>query len=358
MSSINYFCADVNILMTDVNVSDIAFDNSLDKSVEPKPTDGEPALPPAIFLMGPTAAGKTALAKALVERLPCDIISVDSALIYRGMDIGTAKPDADFLRQAPHRLIDICDPAESYSAAQFRQDALQEMEEISRRGRIPLLVGGTMMYYKFLRDGAAQLPQADAQIRQQLLDQAELLGWPGMHQELAKIDPVAAERLQPMDSQRIQRALEVYRISGKTLTQHWQEQQQQALPFHVLNFAVCPTERAVLHQRIAERFDLMLQQGFMAEVEALFNRGDLTLEMPSVRAVGYRQAWDYFLGLSDLANVRERGIIATRQLAKRQITWLRSWPNLHWLEALDPDLVENTLKILESDTIFRKMLQQ
>ncbi len=352
MSSINYSCVAANARLVDVNTVDSTFDNQpLLTHVSP---EQNPA--PAIFLMGPTAAGKTALAKALVERLPCDIISVDSALIYRGMDIGTAKPDAAFLRQAPHRLIDICDPAESYSAAQFRHDALAEMAEISGRGRIPLLVGGTMMYYKFLRDGAAQLPQANSEIRQQLLDQAGQLGWPEMHRKLTKIDPVAAARLEPMDSQRIQRALEVFHISGKTLTQHWQEQEQQSLPFHVINLAVCPNDRKVLHQRIAERFDVMMQQGFMAEVEQLFNRGDLTLDMPSVRAVGYRQAWDFFLGGSDLANVRERGIIATRQLAKRQITWLRSWPNLHWLEALDPALVENTLKILESDAIFRPLL--
>ncbi|GGY46402.1 tRNA dimethylallyltransferase [Bacterioplanes sanyensis] len=309
-------------------------------------------LPPAIFLMGPTAAGKTALAIALAEHYSCEIISVDSALVYRGMDIGTAKPDADTLKRAPHRLIDMLDPAEPYSAARFRDDALAEMADITRRGKVPLLVGGTMMYFKFLRDGAADLPQADESVRQRLLAQAEDIGWPAMHARLAKVDPEAARRLEPMDSQRIQRALEVYEVSGKTLTQHWQEQNHQPLPYHVVNLAVCPPERKQLHQRIAERFKLMLAEGFLEEVRQLHQRGDLDVSMPSVRAVGYRQAWDYLEGQCDYDDMVERGIIATRQLAKRQITWLRSWPDLHWLDTNDPNLVDSALKILQANAIF------
>tara|TARA_R110001583_G_scaffold9948_9_gene46454 strand:- start:10380 stop:11336 length:957 start_codon:yes stop_codon:yes gene_type:complete len=312
-------------------------------------------LPPAIFLMGPTASGKTALALALANRYPCDIISVDSALVYRDMDIGTAKPDAAMLAQAPHRLINLCDPAEPYSAATFREDALREMAEISARGRIPLLVGGTMMYFKFLRDGAADLPQADESVRSQLLAEAETQGWPWMHERLAEVDPAAAARLQPMDQQRIQRALEVYRVSGKTLTQYWAEQQTEPLPYQLVNLAVCPTDRALLHQRIAWRFEQMLQQGFVDEVRRLYQRGDLHTGLPSIRAVGYRQVWEYLDGLYDYDSMRERGIIATRQLAKRQITWLRSWPDLHWLETDSPDLLTSALKILEANAIFSEL---
>lgn len=312
-------------------------------------------LPPAIFLMGPTASGKTALALALANRYPCDIISVDSALVYRDMDIGTAKPDATMLAQAPHRLINLCDPAESYSAATFREDALREMAEISARGRIPLLVGGTMMYFKFLRDGAADLPQADESVRSQLLAEAETQGWPWMHERLAEVDPAAAARLQPMDQQRIQRALEVYRVSGKTLTEYWAEQQTEPLPYQLVNLAVCPTDRALLHQRIAWRFEQMLQQGFVDEVRRLYQRGDLHTGLPSIRAVGYRQVWEYLDGLYDYDSMRERGIIATRQLAKRQITWLRSWPDLHWLETDSPDLLTSALKILEANAIFSEL---
>lgn len=309
-------------------------------------------LPPAIFLMGPTASGKTALALELVKRYPCEIISVDSALIYKGMDIGTAKPDAAMLQQAPHRLIDLIDPAESYSAAHFRSDALREMAAITAAGKVPLLVGGTMMYFKFLRDGAADLPQADKAIREQLLQDGLRLGWPAMHARLAEVDPQAAERLKPNDSQRIQRALEVYAVSGKTLSQFWAEQQTEPLPYHVVSLAVCPTDRAVLHQRIALRFRQMLEQGFIDEVRALYARGDLNVNMPSVRCVGYRQVWDYLDGKYDYEEMIERGIIATRQLAKRQITWLRSWPDLHWLDSGDRNLLQSALKILHANAIF------
>ena len=309
-------------------------------------------LPPAIFLMGPTASGKTALALELADKYPCEIISVDSALVYKGMDIGTAKPDADTLARAPHRLIDLIDPADSYSAATFRDDALREMADITAAGKVPLLVGGTMMYFKFLRDGAAELPSSVPEVRERLLAEGQAQGWPAMHEKLAQIDPDSAARLKPMDSQRIQRALEVYEVSGKTLSQYWAEQQTEPLPYHVVNLAVCPEERKVLHQRIALRYRQMLAMGFIDEVKALYNRGDLNINMPSVRCVGYRQVWDWLDGKYDYDEMVERGIIATRQLAKRQITWLRSWPDLHWLRTDDPDLLQSALKILRANAIF------
>lgn len=310
------------------------------------------SLPPAIFLMGPTASGKTALAIELVKHFPCEIISVDSALIYKGMDIGTAKPDAKTLAQAPHRLIDLIDPKDSYSAMQFRHDALREMVEISARGKVPLLVGGTMMYFKFLRDGAADLPESTAVMRAQIAQEAQELGWPAMHEKLRQVDPEAAARLEPMDSQRVGRALEVFRLSGKPLSAFWAEQNHEPLPYRVVNLAVCPAERSVLHERIALRFAQMLEQGFVEEVRTLYARGDLHPDMPSIRCVGYRQVWDYLAGKYDYAEMTERGIIATRQLAKRQITWLRSWPELYWLDSKDANLFQSALKILQSHTIF------
>lgn len=309
-------------------------------------------LPPAIFLMGPTASGKTALALELVERYPCDIISVDSALIYKDMDIGTAKPDAAMQARAPHRLINLIDPSEAYSAATFRKDALREMADITAAGRIPLLVGGTMMYFKFLRDDSASLPEADDTIRQQLLEDGLRDGWPAMHARLAEVDPQSAERLAPMDSQRIQRAMEVYLVSGKTLTQHWAEQQTEPLPYQVVSLAVCPTERKRLHQRIEQRFHDMLAQDFVSEVQRLRERGDLNKNMPSIRCVGYRQVWDYLDGEYGYDEMIAKGVAATRQLAKRQITWLRSWPDLHWLDTDDPDILRNTLKIPAVKAIF------
>lgn len=287
-------------------------------------------LPSAIFLMGPTASGKTDLAIELCQALPCDIISVDSALIYRGMDIGTAKPSADELRLAPHRLIDILDPALSYSAADFCRDALREMAEIAGRGRIPLLVGGTMLYFKALLEGLSPLPSADPAIRAEIEEEAQRLGWQALHDELVRIDPVAGARIHPNDPQRLSRALEVYRISGKTLTELTRVQGE-GLPYRVHQFAIAPADRSLLHERIERRFDLMLAQGFEEEVRALRARGDLTPDLPSIRCVGYRQMWDYLAGELEYDEMRYRGIVATRQLAKRQMTWLRGWPDVTWL---------------------------
>ena len=289
-------------------------------------------LPVAVCLAGPTAAGKTALALALCEHYPFEIISVDSALVYRGMDIGTAKPSVAELARVPHHLIDIRDPAEPYSAAEFRTDALRLMAEISARGRIPLLVGGTMLYYKVLRDGIAAMPAADAAVRAELVAQAEREGWPAMHAQLAAVDPVSAARIHPHHSQRIQRALEVYRLTGRPLSELHREGGSAApLSHRLVALAIAPAERALLHQRIADRFTAMLTEGFIEEVAALRARGDLHLDLPSIRAVGYRQAWLYLDGTIDRAGLVEQGIVATRQLAKRQVTWLRQWPGVQWL---------------------------
>ena len=292
--------------------------------------------PLAIFLMGPTASGKTDLAIQLRQQLPVEVISVDSALIYRGMDIGTAKPSKAELALAPHRLIDICDPAESYSAANFRTDALREMQEISAQGKIPLLVGGTMLYYKALLEGLSPLPSADEKVRSEIEAKAALIGWAGLHQELCKIDPISAQRINPNDSQRINRALEVFYLTGKTLTE-LTAQKGEALPYDILQFAIAPEQREVLHLRIEQRFHKMIELGFQQEVEKLYRRPDLNENLPSIRCVGYRQMWEYLRGDYDHDEMVFRGICATRQLAKRQITWLRGWTSpIQWLDSLHP----------------------
>ena len=292
--------------------------------------------PLAIFLMGPTASGKTDLAIQLRQQLPVEVISVDSALIYRDMDIGTAKPSKAELTLAPHRLIDICDPAESYSAANFRTDALREMQEISAQGKIPLLVGGTMLYYKALLEGLSPLPSADEKVRSEIEAKAALIGWGGLHQELSKIDPISAQRINPNDSQRINRALEVFYLTGKTLTE-LTAQKGEALPYDILQFAIAPEQREVLHLRIEQRFHKMIELGFQQEVEKLYRRPDLNENLPSIRCVGYRQMWEYLRGDYDHDEMVFRGICATRQLAKRQITWLRGWTSpIQWLDSLQP----------------------
>lgn len=296
----------------------------------------DPLPPSCIAIAGPTASGKTAAALELAQRLaghmPVEIISVDSALVYRGMDIGTAKPTRDELAQVPHHLIDILDPLAAYSAAEFVADATRLIAEIRARGALPVLVGGTMLYFKALIDGIDDMPAADMQVRERLDAQAAAIGWPAMHAELAKVDPVTAARLAPGDSQRIQRALEVWHVSGQPLSSFHSRQSTRSshgpLAPDAL-YSLEPGDRAWLHERIAQRFHLMLSQGFLEEVKALRARGDLNPELPSMRCVGYRQAWESLDGTQPMATLAERGIAATRQLAKRQITWLRSMPLRH-----------------------------
>lgn len=294
-------------------------------------------LPVAIFLMGPTACGKTELALCLAETLPVEIISVDSALIYRGMDIGTAKPDLEQRAKAPHHLIDLIDPTQSYSAARFRVDALRLMAEITARGRLPLLVGGTMLYFKALKAGLDPLPQADARLRAEIDARAARLGWPALHAELARLDPVMAARLKPTDAQRIQRALEVCQTSGRPMSELLGAAKNE-LPYRLLEIALLPSDRSVLHRRIAERFAAMLSAGFLDEVRRLRSTYPLDADLPSMRCVGYRQAWDYLEGKTDEATFHARAIAATRQLAKRQMTWLRSWRGAEIFDCLRPDL--------------------
>ncbi|MGD8483585.1 MAG: tRNA (adenosine(37)-N6)-dimethylallyltransferase MiaA [Thioalkalispiraceae bacterium] len=302
----------------------------------------------AIAIMGPTASGKTDLAIFLHEHLPVELISVDSAMVYKDMDIGTAKPDAETLAKAPHRLIDFLDPAESYSAMRFREDALREMAEITAQGRIPLLVGGTMLYFRALLHGLSELPSAEPEIRARLEQQASEQGWEILHQRLAQVDPEAAARIHPNDPQRISRALEVYEITGKSLSQlQQQNRRSNALPYEFIKIAVSPADRAVLHERIALRFQQMLAEGFVAEVERLFQRGDLHAQLPAIRAVGYRQVWQYLQGQLDYNEMMEKAIVATRQLAKRQLTWLRSERDLIWFDSLQPDYQKDVLKYLQ-----------
>ena len=293
---------------------------------------GDPQQPAAVFLMGPTASGKTGLAVELCERFPLEIISVDSALVYRGMDIGTAKPDAKTLAKAPHRLIDIRDPSESYSAADFRVDAMGEMKSISADGKIPLLVGGTMLYFNALEYGLSELPVADPVVREQLEQQAADIGWPAMHEILRQKDALAASRIHPNDPQRIQRALEVIHISGQAMSKLQAQSASDPLDCRLHKMVVSPEPRSVLHERIEKRFDLMIENGFMDEMKSLYARSDLNVGLPSMRAVGYRQAWQWLEGNCTVTEMRNQAIAATRQLAKRQLTWLRSENACVWYD--------------------------
>jgi tRNA dimethylallyltransferase len=296
-------------------------------------------LPPAIFLMGPTASGKTGAAVSLISKLPVEIISVDSALVFKDMNIGTAKPEADILENAPHHLIDIIDPTSAYSAANFRSDALRLMADITARGKIPLLVGGTMLYFKALEEGLSGLPEANPEVRATLDAEAAQIGWPAMHSKLAEIDPVTAARLEPNDTQRIQRALEVYEIAGETMSSLFAKQTSEALPYQLLKISLVPSDRKVLHERIAVRFDQMLASGFVDEVRALMVKyPTLTPESTAMRCVGYRQALEHLAGEYDVAELRDRGIFATRQLAKRQLTWLRGMKDIVELDCLEANL--------------------
>ena len=304
-------------------------------------------LPPAILLMGPTASGKTALAFEIADRFPIELISVDSAQVFRDMNIGTAKPDAATLARYPHRLVDLISPEESYSAARFRTDALAAMAAITAAGRVPLLVGGTMLYFKALREGLADLPDANPELRAQIDAEAELLGWPALHQELALLDPETAARLAPNDAQRIQRALEVVRLTGKPLGEYFAAHQSEPLPYRLLPLALQPSDRAVLHERIAQRFEEMLHHGLVGEVERLRAKYKLNTDLPSMRCVGYRQTWEVLEGLLPADELRDRGIFATRQFAKRQITWLRSMSDLIMLDSLDAAATEQALKLVD-----------
>ncbi len=305
--------------------------------------------PLAILLMGPTASGKTELAVELVRQLPCEILSVDSAMVYRGMNIGTAKPGPEILARAPHRLIDILDPVESYSTARFRADALTAMAEIVARGRIPLLVGGTMLYFRGLQQGLARLPDADPKVREALLQDARRLGWAAMHNRLAEVDPVAAARIHPNDPQRIQRALEIHEISGEAMSDLLRSDRNTDpdLPFRLLKLVRAPADRRTLHERIERRFRAMLDLGLVGEVESLWARGDLSPDLPSMRCVGYRQVLKYLLGEYSFDEMLHRGIVATRQLAKRQTTWLRAEAGCLWLRD-DPSVLGEALSLAEA----------
>lgn len=309
--------------------------------------DEYPMNPQVIVITGPTACGKSDLAVEIARECEMEIVSVDSAQVYRTMDIGTAKPGAAILEEIPHHLIDIRDPLNPYSAADFRLDAISVITEIQARGKIPLLTGGTMLYLKALKEGIADMPGANERIRAEIVDMAKDKGWSAVHERLSEVDPVAARRINPNDPQRLQRALEVFEITGETITALHQSGKI-ACPFELFEIAIIPPDRAVLHQRIEQRFDKMLAQGFMEEVEHLFGRGDLCAELPAIKAVGYRQAWAYLRGEIDYETMRGKAIIATRQLAKRQYTWLRGWNSLNLIDSPDKPQV---LKILEGASI-------
>ena len=309
-----------------------------------------PAQGPLICIAGPTASGKSAAARAIAQRWPVEIINVDSATIYRGMDIGTAKPTAQERTEITHHLLDILDPADSYSVASFRRDALQCVQDIQSRGRLPLLVGGTMMYFKALRDGLNNLPAADPEIRKTLEARAAAEGWPAMHDWLKTIDPLTAQRLSPNDSQRVGRALEIWQISGQPMSALLGATQPADEPVATITVSLEPLERSILHARIAERFDQMLELGLVTEVQALHARGDLHPGLPSIRCVGYRQLWSMLAGELDLKQAREHAISATRQLAKRQITWLRSQPNRHLIDACSPNAIDQVVQTISNIT--------
>ena len=307
------------------------------------------APPPAILLMGPTASGKTAVAVQLTTTLPCEIISVDSALVYKGMDIGTAKPDAATLARAPHHLINIIEPHESYSAARFRDDALVLMREITERGNIPLLVGGTMLYFKSLVEGLNDLPEADSTVRLIIETMAEEEGWPAVHEKLRKVDPQTAARLDPNDSQRVQRALEIYYITGKSMTDLLKKPKYVYFPYTPIRIALLPIDRSVLHDRIALRFEKMLDDGLVDELRALRDEYALEPDMPSMRCVGYRQAWDFLSDRISRSELLEQGIAATRQLAKRQLTWLRSMENMTEFDCLTNNVSDLVLEYIRQE---------
>ncbi len=299
-----------------------------------------------IFLMGPTASGKTALALALAEHCPVEIISVDSALVYKGMDIGTAKPTTQELTAVPHHLIDIIDPAESYSVSAFLKDTTRLIKDIHARGAVPILAGGTMMYYNSLIKGLSTLPAASPCIRAELTEQAQQYGWQVLHDKLQQVDPEAAARIHPNDPQRLLRALEVYELSGRAMSD-LQKENTGPIPYTVAQFAIAPRDREVLHERIAQRFVQMLDTGFEAEVRKLFERSDLHIDLPAIRCVGYRQMWLYLSGEYSYSEMRERGIIATRQLAKRQLTWLRGWDDVHWLDTFGSNNITKVLQLIK-----------
>lgn len=309
------------------------------------------SLPPAIFLMGPTASGKTGVAVELAQHLPVELVSVDSALVFRDMDIGTAKPDAATLARAPHHLIDIIDPTEAYSAAAFRHDALRLMADISAKGKIPLLVGGTMLYFKALREGLSELPQSDAAVRAELDAEIAQHGIEALHQRLAEVDPETAARLAPGDTQRVQRAMEIYRLTGSPMSALLKQQTRHELPYDILSIALVPADRSTLHQRIAVRFQQMLKDGLIDELRMLRAKYPLHRDMTSMRCVGYRQAWEFLEGEIDEAELMEKGIAATRQLAKRQLTWLRSMPDNIELDCLQPALAGRVADLVEQARI-------
>ena len=302
--------------------------------------------PKIVCLMGPTASGKTHLAMQLVSHFPMQIINVDSALVYRGMNIGTAKPSRDELTRVPHRLLDICDPSESYSAGRFCKEALHEIETILAHNQIPLLVGGTMLYFRMLQFGVASLPEADPSIRTEIEANAKKQGWQMLHAQLAKVDPPIAKQLHPHDSQRITRALEVYRLTGEPLSKLQTKQLKTESPYEFINLALAPKDRSVLHARIEKRFHLMLKQGFIDEVKKLCTRGDLHANSPSMRTVGYRQIWAYLEGEYDDETMIQKSVAATRQLARRQLIWLRRWPNVQWFDSMHSDVLNQVIYFL------------